>query len=603
MRRRPPASYPVNSRSTSESQPGRLPGVWMLAVSLALLNAAPASAQRVERPDTSRLRVLRTTLARTWDFETGDLRGWTARGAAFDHQPTFGDNPTARGRGQPAGQQGRFWIGTYELYQRYNADLRPGEIRGDGPQGTLTSPDFKVATDSLSFLGGGGASPQTGVELVVVVDLIDIAEKRVAFASGENNETMRRVSWDLKPFAGQTARIRIIDAASGPWGHVNADDFRFFNAAGARAPTHTGVPNLIGKDVAQASALLNSAGLRLGHVDSVAAASKPPGLVWNQYPIPDSRVVLGTQVTVYVARPPEPQGVSVPNVVGQSLARADSLIAATGLHVGRVDELTMDTIAPGVVQQFPPAESRLSLPGHVDLVVAVAPVPALVRVPEVVGMGVAEARRRIRSAGLVVGRVSGGEAARSGWVVETQAPLAGDSAPVGSRVDLALTPVAPPMVPVPDVLGLPLPAADSLLAARGLELSGLTYAESSSDSGTVIGQNPSANQSVAVGTGVHLHLAIPRAWPPDWVKTAAIVLGLVTAAGAILWWGTTHQPDSSPPEILRVSARPGGDLGAPEFEATGPSAPDFEIRFRPGMDPGVQMADIDRGSVLEERRD
>jgi ethanolamine ammonia-lyase large subunit len=28
----------------------------------------------------------------TWDFETGDLSGWTASGTAFANQPTYGDN-------------------------------------------------------------------------------------------------------------------------------------------------------------------------------------------------------------------------------------------------------------------------------------------------------------------------------------------------------------------------------------------------------------------------------------------------------------------------------------------------------------------------------
>jgi hypothetical protein len=29
----------------------------------------------------------------TWNFETGDLSGWTKTGTAFDYQPTYGDNP------------------------------------------------------------------------------------------------------------------------------------------------------------------------------------------------------------------------------------------------------------------------------------------------------------------------------------------------------------------------------------------------------------------------------------------------------------------------------------------------------------------------------
>ena len=54
----------------------------------------------------------------THNFETEDLTGWTiVEGDAFDFQPTFGDNPTARGRGQPSEHEGDWWIGTYEKYQ------------------------------------------------------------------------------------------------------------------------------------------------------------------------------------------------------------------------------------------------------------------------------------------------------------------------------------------------------------------------------------------------------------------------------------------------------------------------------------------------------
>jgi len=61
----------------------------------------------------------------TLDFEEGNLQGWTKTGNAFDHQPTLGDNPTARHRGQPSHHQGRYWIGTYEKYQG-----KPGQEPG-----------------------------------------------------------------------------------------------------------------------------------------------------------------------------------------------------------------------------------------------------------------------------------------------------------------------------------------------------------------------------------------------------------------------------------------------------------------------------------------
>jgi len=532
--------------------------------------------------------VLNRNLARTWDFETGDLRGWTASGQAFAQQPTFGDNPTARGRGQPAGQQGQYWIGTYELYPKDSTGIKPGGIQGDRPQGTLTSPDFTVVTDSVSFLIGGGNSPATGVELVVVVNMIDIAERRAYFATGLNTETMQRVAWDLQPYKGQTARIRIIDASSGPWGHVNADDFRFFNAVAPPGPSLTEVPDLIGKDLTYATALLDSAHLTLGHVDTVET-SGTPGLIVRQYPMAHHQDTTGTAVAIYIVKAPVPTGVPVPNVVGQSRERAEEMIRAVGLEVGQVDEIPADTIAPGVAQQFPLPESNLTLPGHVDLVVAVAVIPARITVPNVVGKGGADARATIEAAGLVVASLSGAPGKR---VVASQLPAAGDSADVGSQVDLVFKSAAPPSVIVPDLQNLRLDQAESLLVTRSLKRSGLTYVESSSRSGTVVGQSPSPGDSVPAGSPVHVYLAAPRA--TDWTRIALIVFGITAAAAAVVkFWPR--------PPIL--GARPEGSLGHQEFEGTGPATPGLEIRFQPRVDPGVQVVDLDRGSVVSERRE
>ncbi len=171
----------------------------------------------------------------TLDFEGGDLRGWTKTGDAFDFQPTLGDNPTARKRGQPSGHQGRYWIGTYEKYQGRRGQT-PGDIQGDGPTGTLTSAPFTIPKGTLSFLIGGGSSAETRVELIIAGGPAGLRRSRlspagpgksVLSASGRNSETMRRETWNLDPFAGKTGMIRIVDESSAAWGHINVDDFRF----------------------------------------------------------------------------------------------------------------------------------------------------------------------------------------------------------------------------------------------------------------------------------------------------------------------------------------------------------------------------------------
>ena len=93
------------------------------------------------------------TEACKFDFENG-LDDWEKTGTAFNNQPTYGDNPTARNRGQPAKQKGDWWIGGAE--NRPSNASQAGLMQGDSPQGTITSPPFEITGNNISFLIGGG---------------------------------------------------------------------------------------------------------------------------------------------------------------------------------------------------------------------------------------------------------------------------------------------------------------------------------------------------------------------------------------------------------------------------------------------------------------
>ena len=113
-----------------------------------------------------------------FDFEAGSHR-WKRTGTAFNNQPTYGDNPTARGRGQPANQQGDWWIGGYE--NRSSKAATPGAVQGDGPQGTLASPFFKIVGKRISFLIGGGCDIKK-VRAELIVDHQVRQPDRIAFS-------------------------------------------------------------------------------------------------------------------------------------------------------------------------------------------------------------------------------------------------------------------------------------------------------------------------------------------------------------------------------------------------------------------------------------
>ncbi len=155
------------------------------------------------------------------DFEAGDLSNWTATGQAFACQPTKGDNPSVRNRRQPSKHQGDFWIGTFEKYSGRAGERRGGR-QGDRPKGTLRSIAFEIQGPKIGFLIGGGK--KAGALYVA----LEVDGRTVRRQTGANSETMKRVIWDVREFMGQSARLVIQDGSEGGWGHINADNFRYF---------------------------------------------------------------------------------------------------------------------------------------------------------------------------------------------------------------------------------------------------------------------------------------------------------------------------------------------------------------------------------------
>jgi putative membrane-bound dehydrogenase-like protein len=143
------------------------------------------------------------------DFETGTLRDWTAEGDAFKDQPIKGDTVAPRRGDMKSQHQGNYWIGGYER-------------RGDRPQGTLTSAPFTITHPWATFLVGGGASPDTRVELVLAR-----TGEIISITSGLDEENLRPVAVDLSKHRGKEMFIRLVDRSSGGWGHINFDNFRF----------------------------------------------------------------------------------------------------------------------------------------------------------------------------------------------------------------------------------------------------------------------------------------------------------------------------------------------------------------------------------------
>ena len=93
----------------------------------------------------------------------------------------------------------------------------------DQATGRLTSDEFTLDLPFLLFrIGGGAHAGKTCLNLVVNGTV-------VRTATGQNKEDLEQRIWDVRKFLGQTARLEIVDEASGAWGHINVDDLVLTN--------------------------------------------------------------------------------------------------------------------------------------------------------------------------------------------------------------------------------------------------------------------------------------------------------------------------------------------------------------------------------------
>ncbi len=143
-------------------------------------------------------------------------------GASCVGQPTYGDNPVERGE-PSCGLIGNGWFGSREYYQGPGSDRgSPGSLIGDSATGSCDSRPFIIAGDFIRLRVGGGNYPQTCYVALVDAD----ADTVLARETGTGIDFMTERTWNVRPWRGKQAFIRIVDAETGTFGHINVDEIQ-----------------------------------------------------------------------------------------------------------------------------------------------------------------------------------------------------------------------------------------------------------------------------------------------------------------------------------------------------------------------------------------
>ena len=160
------------------------------------------------------------------DFEAADYGGWKVEGEAFGKAPAKG---TLSGQMHVSGFEGKGLVNTF--------------LGGDGPTGTLTSPEFPIERDYIKFLiGGGGHQGKTCMNLLIDGEVVRTAAGPNKKPGG--SEFLNWENWDVKEYKGRKAVLQIVDQASGGWGHINVDQISQSNTKAKKkpAPAPKGTP-------------------------------------------------------------------------------------------------------------------------------------------------------------------------------------------------------------------------------------------------------------------------------------------------------------------------------------------------------------------------
>ncbi|WP_098024251.1 Stk1 family PASTA domain-containing Ser/Thr kinase [Streptomyces sp. st115] len=197
------------------------------------------------------------------------------------------------------------------------------------------------------------------------------------------------------------------------------------------------------------------------------------------------------------------QFTQVPSLLGQTQKTAEQRLSDEGLGLKGVDRVFSDTVERGsVVSSEPASGERIRGNGSVKLVVSRG--PEIVRVPDVVGSSLADARRALKKVGLAPGMVTKefSEDVARGEVIRTD-PRAGTDRNPDTAVALVVSKGAP--VEVPDVSGLSVEDATAELEAEGLKAEVLPGRVHSAEvEGDVTEQSPAEGTEAAEGDTVQL---------------------------------------------------------------------------------------------------
>ena len=194
---------------------------------------------------------------------------------------------------------------------------------------------------------------------------------------------------------------------------------------------YVSVPDLVGKTLNQAKALLEKSDLVLGSAEQ-RTSDAPAGTVISQDPEAELRALRGSELNLVIA---VQAMATVPGVTGLMLDAAKKAIRGAKLVLGSVKTRVAPKPAGTVLEQTPQKGASVPAGSAVSLVVSKSD---QVEVPSVVKKKLADAKTTLLKAGLKLGAVTAQKHQTLDGVVLDQKPAAGKTVKKQSPVNLVV---------------------------------------------------------------------------------------------------------------------------------------------------------------------
>jgi eukaryotic-like serine/threonine-protein kinase len=229
---------------------------------------------------------------------------------------------------------------------------------------------------------------------------------------------------------------------------------------------------------------------------------------WLLWGLLAAAIVIGLLIGLLLTRD---TSTDVPNVTGNDLNVAVTLLQQDGFPVGEVKRVEREAPANEVLEQDPaasPPGDRAALDcaflslfcSKPEVTLTVSAGPGSGKVPATAGASREEATEKLEAAGFdVSARTVNSSGVEAGLVIHSE-PSAGETATHGSPVTLFVS-AGPKLARVPVLVGSQRGLAVQQIRGRGL-VPGVSEEESDSPAGEVISQSPSAGAEVEPGATV-----------------------------------------------------------------------------------------------------